>query len=212
MHSDCSLELSILYIDRWMIWCQVKKMSSSLFSISAWLMSHYFFEHCNHDFQYLRWLFYLISFYQLLDDTVNVMKMFQYQRSWWVANSLITYSHNSQTLHLSCLITNSIFSSFTDINMSLIFFVNWLWLLKEKLSHEWKLCMMTFLITQLNWSCWVKYSSSSWVLDSKSVKLNWIFFEKVLSWVEKLNSRTWVKLRSLTRQFNSTTQLDSTRY
>ncbi len=55
--------------------------------------------------------------------------------------------------------TSSIFSSFTDINMSLIFFVDWLWLLEEMLSHEWKLCMMTFLITQrsnivqtaLNW-------------------------------------------------------------
>ena len=55
--------------------------------------------------------------------------------------------------------TSSIFSSLTDIDMSLIFFVDWLWLLEEMLSHEWKLCMMTFLITQhsniiwtaLNW-------------------------------------------------------------
>ena len=43
---------------------------------------------------------------------------------------------------------SSIFSSFTDINMSLIFFVNWLWLLERMLSCEWKLCMMTFLIMQ----------------------------------------------------------------
>ena len=56
--------------------------------------------------------------------------------------------------------TSSIFSSLTDINMSLIFFVDRLWLLKRMLSHEWKLCMMTFLITQhsniiqtaLNWN------------------------------------------------------------
>ncbi len=55
--------------------------------------------------------------------------------------------------------TSSIFSSLTDIDMSLIFFVDWLWLLEEMLSHEWKLCMMTFLIMQrsniiqtaLNW-------------------------------------------------------------
>ncbi len=44
--------------------------------------------------------------------------------------------------------TSSIFSSLTDIDMSLIFFVDWLWLLEEVLSREWKLCMMTFLITQ----------------------------------------------------------------
>ncbi len=44
--------------------------------------------------------------------------------------------------------TSSIFSSLTDINMSLIFFVNQLWLLEEVLSHKWKLCMITFLITQ----------------------------------------------------------------
>jgi len=44
--------------------------------------------------------------------------------------------------------TSSIFSSLTDIDMSLIFFVDRLWLLERMLSHEWKLCMMTFLITQ----------------------------------------------------------------
>ncbi len=131
-----------------MIWRQVKKMSSSLFSISAWLTSHYFFKHCSHDSQYLKRLFYLISFHQLLDDTVDVMKTFRYRRSQQVANSSITCSHNSQTLHLSCLITSSIFSSLIDIDMSLIFFVDRLWLLEERLSHEWKLCTMTFLITQ----------------------------------------------------------------
>jgi len=55
--------------------------------------------------------------------------------------------------------TSSIFSSLTDIDMSLIFFVDWLWLLGKMLSREWKLCMMTFLIMQrsniirtaLNW-------------------------------------------------------------
>ena len=159
MRSDHSLELSIFHVDRWMTWRQVKKMSSSFFSISAWSTSHYFFEHCSHDSQYLRWLFYLISFHQLLDNIVDVMKMFQYQRSRRVANSSITCNHNSQTLHLSCLITSSIFSSLIDIDMSLIFFVDRLWLLGERLLHEWKLCTMTFLITQrsnivqtaLNW-------------------------------------------------------------
>ena len=55
--------------------------------------------------------------------------------------------------------TSNIFSSLTDIDMSLIFFVDQLWLLERVLLHEWKLCMMIFLITQhsnivwtaLNW-------------------------------------------------------------
>ncbi len=161
MHSDRSLELLIFHVDRWMTWRQVKKMSSSLFSISVWSTSHYFFEHCNHDSQYLRWLFYLISFHQLLDDTVDVMKTFQYQRSQRVANSSITCSHNSQTLHLSCLITSSIFSSLINIDMSLIFFVDRLWLLEKMLSREWKLCMMTFLIMQCSNIVW---TASNWDL------------------------------------------------
>ncbi len=88
------------------------------------------------------------------------MKTFWYWRSQWIANSSITCNHNFQTLYLNCLITSSIFSSLTVINMSLIFFINQLWLLEERLSHEWKLCMITFLITQrfniiwtaLNWN------------------------------------------------------------
>jgi len=58
----------------------------------------------------------------------------------------------------------------------------------------------------------IRLIASSRVLDSKSIKLNWNFFEKVSSRVEKLNSRTWVELRSLTQQFDSKTRLDSTRY
>ncbi len=45
MHSDYFLALSIFHVDRCMTWCQVKKMNSSSLSISAWLTSHYFFEH-----------------------------------------------------------------------------------------------------------------------------------------------------------------------
>ncbi len=88
------------------------------------------------------------------DEDVSV-----YWRDQRVIIFLITCSHNSQTLHLNCLITSSIFSFLTDINMSLIFLVDRLWLLERMLLHEWKLCMMTFLITQhsnivwtaLNW-------------------------------------------------------------
>ena len=57
--------------------------------------------------------------------------------------------------------TSSIFSSLTDIDMSLIFFVDRLWLLGEMLSHEWKLCTMTFLITQRSNIVW---TASNWDL------------------------------------------------
>ncbi len=57
--------------------------------------------------------------------------------------------------------TSSIFSSLTDIDMSLIFFVDRLWLLGEMLSREWKLCMTTFLITQRSNIVW---TASNWDL------------------------------------------------
>ncbi len=43
----------------------------------------------------------------------------------------------------------------------------------------------------------VKYLSSSWVLDLKSIKSNWIFFKNVLSQIKKLNLSIQVELRSL---------------
>ncbi len=165
MRSDRSLELSIFHVDRWMTWCQVKKMSSSFLSISAWSTSHYFFEHCNHDSQYLKQLFYLISFHQLLDDTVDVMKTFQYQHNQRVANSSITCSHNSQTLHLSCLITSNIFSSFTDIDMSLIFFINRLWLLEESCHMSENFAWWLF------WSCNVLTS-----FELHWIEISWLFW------------------------------------
>ena len=142
MHSDRSLELSIFHMNRWMTWCQVKKMSSSSLSISAWSTSHYFFEHCSHVSQYLRRLFYLISFHQLLDDTVDVMKMFQYIDA--VDESQILRLLVITTFILRMTISLNIFSSFTDIDMSSIIFVNQLWLLEEVLSRRWKLCMIDF--------------------------------------------------------------------
>ena len=165
MRSDHSLELSIFHVDRWMTWRQVKKMSSSSLSISVWSTSHYFFKHCNHDSQYLRWLFYLISFHQLLDDIIDVMNTFRYRRSRQVANSSTTCSHNSQTLHLNCLITSSIFSSFTDIDMSLIFFVDWLWLLEESC------CMSENSAWWLFWSCNVLTS-----FKLRWIEISWLFW------------------------------------
>ncbi len=44
--------------------------------------------------------------------------------------------------------TTSIFSSLTDIDMSLVFFVDRLWLLEGVLSRRWKLCTTAFLTTQ----------------------------------------------------------------
>ncbi len=134
MCSDHSHELLIFHVDRCMIWRQVKKMSLSLLNISAWLTSHYFFKHCNHDFQthHLKWLFYLISFHQLLNDTVDVMKTFQHINA--VDELQILQSLIVTICRLFIWIvffTSSIFSSFTDINMLLIFFVNWLWLLER---------------------------------------------------------------------------------
>ncbi len=66
--------------------------------------------------------------------------------------------------------------------------------------------------SSIDWSRQVKYSSSSQVFDPKSVESSWNFFEKVSSRIEKLNSRTRVELRSLTRQLDSKTRLDPTRY
>ncbi len=147
-------------------------MSSSLFSISTWLTSHYFFKHCSHDSQthHLKQLFYLISFHQLLDDTVDVMKTFQHIDA--IDKLQILRSLIVTTCRLFIWVvffTSSIFSSLTDIDMSLIFFVNWLWLLERMLSHKWKLCIMTFLITQrfniiwtaLNWNL-LTFLTSIW--------------------------------------------------
>ncbi len=57
--------------------------------------------------------------------------------------------------------TSSIFSFLTDIDMLLIFFIDRLWLLEKMLSHEWKLCMMTFLIMQRSNIVW---TASNWDL------------------------------------------------
>jgi len=64
-------------------------------------------------------------------------------------------------------------------------------------------------LMSLDWLRQVKYLSLSRVLDSKSIKLSWNLFEKVLSQIEKLNSSTWVELRSLTQQLNSKTRFEN---
>ncbi len=106
---------------------------------------------------------------------------------------------------------SSIFSSFTDIDMSLIFFVDQLWLLERMLLCEWKLCMMTFLITQrsnivqtaLNWDFLILLTSIQtqnrikrfvvniiyiWILLSIELKLFKTLMIYVLNWVDDLTS------------------------
>ena len=61
--------------------------------------------------------------------------------------------------------TSSIFLFLTDIDMSLNFFVDRLKLLEEMLSHEWKLCMMTFL------SCNVLTS-----FKMHRIEISWLFW------------------------------------
>ncbi len=112
-------------------------------------------------------------------------------------NKMIKFFHiqkliNKQTYHFNLSII---------YRVHFIFHVFLLKLYNHRLNNDF---IFDYLVLRL--------IASSRVLDSKSIKLSWNFFEKVLSWVEKLNSRTRVELRSLTRQFNSTTRLNSTRY
>jgi len=77
------------------------------------------------------------------------MKTFQYIDV--IDEFLILRSLVVTTLRLFIWIiyfTSSIFSSLTDFDMSLIFFVDQLWLLERVLSRRWKLCMTAFMITQ----------------------------------------------------------------
>ncbi len=71
------------------------------------------------------------------------MKMFQYIDA--IDELQILWSLVVTTLILRSTFSLDIFSSFTDIDMSLIFFVDWLWLLERVLSRRWKLCMIDFL-------------------------------------------------------------------
>ncbi len=70
------------------------------------------------------------------------MKTFQYID---VMNKLqILQSLVIMTLILKSTFSLDIFSSLTDINMLLIIFVDWLWLLEKMLSRRWKLCTIDF--------------------------------------------------------------------
>ncbi len=109
-------------------------------------------------------------------------------------------------------------SCFFQANEKLNCFLRANWMLN---CFLWAICRLNCFLWAIrelscflwvDWSRQVEYLSSSRVLDSKSVKSSWNFFEKVSSRIEKLNSSTRVELRSLTRQFDLKTRLDSTRY
>ncbi len=114
--------------------------------------------------------------------------------------------------------TSSIFSSLTDIDMSLIFFVDRLWLLEKVLLHEWKLCTTTFLITQhsnivqtaLNWDLLTLLTSiqtqnriKRFVID---IMYRWILLSvisKMFKHVVEFKSICWVDWVKLKVELNS---------
>ncbi len=124
------------------------------------------------------------------DEDVSI-----YWRSQQVINSLITCSHNLRLIIWINFFTSSIFSSFTDFDMSLIFFIDQLWLIERVLSRRWKLCMTVFMITQCsnifqtasNWdlltfltSIWTQNRIKRFVAD---IMYKWISLS--ISWRKK---------------------------
>ena len=135
MRSDHSSALSIFHIDKCMTWCQVKKMSSSSLSISIWLKSHYFFKHCNHDFQteinYFIWYLF-INYLMILSI-------------WWRCFSISTWSFKLQILQ-SLVITTLILRLTFSLD---IFSFLWHW-------HVINLLRRSIVTVRKNVVTWVK--------------------------------------------------------
>ncbi len=93
--------------------------------------------------------------------------------------------------------TSSIFSSLIDIDMSLIFFVDRLWLLEEMLSREWKLCMTTFLITQRSN---IVRTASNWDLLTLLTSIQ--TQNRIKRFVVDITYR-WISLSALKNYFNN---------
>ena len=93
--------------------------------------------------------------------------------------------------------TSSIFSSLIDIDMSLIFFVDRLWLLEEMLSREWKLCMTTFLITQRSN---IVRTASNWDLLTLLTSIQ--TQNRIKRFVVDITYR-WISLPALKNYFNN---------
>ncbi len=128
--------------------------------------------------------------------------------NYWKLN--VIFKRNKYSLLLINEIINKIVSCKHLTRLNIISAFN---KLQMHLNNENYITFITALEAyKLDWSRRIEYSSSSQVLDSKSVESNWNFFEKVSSWIEKLNSSTRVELRSLTQQLDSKTRFDSTRY
>jgi len=177
------------------------------------------------------WLTFDLSFKSESDSESDLSKI--WVRSWsafWLSSwsvSIDCSSNLSSDNSIWCWYSFRSSFALTDLTSDILIiastfrfcFFDWYMILKlysDNFSAHLTCHLVSFLMNmkyfKFRWSMKIKLITSSQVLDLKSVELNWNFFEKVSSRVEKLNSSTWVKLRSLTRQFNSKTQFNSTRY
>ncbi len=149
-----------------------------------------------------------ILYFFLVLFILKANKDLQFCVNYWKLN--LIFKRNKYSLLLINEIINKIVSCKHLTRLNIISAFN---KLQMHLNNENYITFITALEAyKLDWSRRIEYSSSSRVLDSKSVESNWNFFEKVSSWIEKLNSSTRVELRSLTRQLDSKTRFDSTRY
>jgi len=149
-----------------------------------------------------------ILYFFLVLFILKANKDLQFCVNYWKLN--LIFKRNKYSLLLINEIINKIVSCKHLTRLNIISAFN---KLQMHLNNENYITFITALEAyKLDWSRRIEYSSSSRVLDSKSVESNWNFFEKVSNWIEKLNSSTRVELRSLTRQLDSKTRFDSTRY
>ena len=149
-----------------------------------------------------------ILYFFLVLFILKANKDLQFCVNYWKLN--LIFKRNKYSLLLINEIINKIVSCKHLTRLNIISAFN---KLQMHLNNENYITFITALEAyKLDWSRRIEYSSSSRVLDSKSVESNWNFFEKVSSWIEKLNSSTRVELRSLTQQLDSKTRFDSTRY
>ena len=149
-----------------------------------------------------------ILYFFLVLFILKANKDLQFCVNYWKLN--VIFKRNKYSLLLINEIINKIVSCKHLTRLNIISAFN---KLQMHLNNENYITFITALEAyKLDWSRRIEYSSSSRVLDSKNVESNWNFFEKVSSWIEKLNSSTRVELRSLTRQLNSKTRFDSTKY
>jgi len=204
-----SLRIFIILLNRWDLCAEIALMSAMRFL--------YFFHHCSH------WsLWYsaiaMLLLIEIIIERLNHLHLDCILVSSWITvfrsiiflmtekrevKRLISVSRACISLHarlVSCVL------SLIQLCNVTLFCSMFKWTCSELI---YVLISNVLMLTLLNafatwrrvWFCRVssRLIASSRVLDSKSVKSSWNFFEKVSSWVEKLNSSTQVELRSLTQ-------------